>query len=239
MTADTLHEEELLIVEAFGLLWPEREFKYTPQILYSGRFSEYNANIRLHKGIIELRLSHSWKDVSKDIKIGLIQDLLLRILREKADSMYIDLYNNFVKNVHIAIPKNKTHPILEESFNRISDNHFLGLVEMPNLIWGRYSKRKLGSYDFKTDTISISKVFLDIDDPRLLDHVMYHEILHKQVKFEAKGGRAKYHTKKFRELERAIFDHDAMEKRLNAALRRVPRKKIHKKRGILSRLLGQ
>lgn len=235
MTVDKLHEEELLIVEAFGLLWPKREFNYVPKILYSGRFSNYNANIRLHKDIIELRLSHSWKDVSKDIKIGLIQDLLLRILSGKADSLYIDLYNNFVKNVHIAIPKNKTHPILEESFHRISDNHFLGLVEKPNLVWGKYSKRKLGSYDFKTDTISISKVFLDIDDPKILDHVMYHEILHKQVKFEAKGGRTRYHTKKFRELERAIFDHDEMEKKLNAALRRV---RPRKKQGILSRLLG-
>ena len=82
----------------------------------------------------------------------------------------------------------------------------------------------------------MSIVFLDIDDSQMLDHVMYHEILHKQVKFEAKNGRAKYHTKKFRELERAIFDHDEMEKKLNAALRRVPKKDV--KKGFLSRILG-
>jgi len=221
------HKEELLLIEAFGLLWPNKEFRYTPKILYSGRFSTYSANIRTHKGILELRLSPCWKDIHNDIKMGLMQDLLLRLFGGKANSLYVDLYNNFVKNIHITIKKEKTHPILEKSFSTINENHFLGLVEKPNLVWGTYSTRKLGSYDFKTDTISISKVFLDIDDPTLLDHVMYHEILHKQVKFETKKGRARYHTKKFRELEHAMFNHAQLEKKLGLALAHIkaPKKK--------------
>ncbi len=232
MASGTSHDDELVLVEAFGLLWPTREFRYVPRITYSGRFSDYNANIRIRSDVLELRLSHAWKDVSKDIKIGLVQELLLHLLGEKKDSLHIDLYNNFVKSLHHAVPKTKTHPILEESFDRVNEKTFIGLVERPNLVWGTWSKRKLGSYCFKTDTITISKVFVDINDPALLDHVMYHEILHKQVKFDAKGGRARYHTKKFRELEHATFNHEEMERRLLQALRNVRPPRLDQKMGL-------
>jgi len=212
-----------IVEEAFQLLYPEKELDYQVKILYSGRFKDYNANVKMdpYRKILEFRLCRKWREVSKEIQIGLIQELTLKILNKKKESMYIDLYNNFVKNLHLAIPKTRSHPILEDSFNRVNEEYFYHSVEQPNLVWGTHSKTKLGSYDYKTDEISISKVFLDLD-PKLLDYVMYHELLHKKHKYKTKaGGKNRYHHKEFRESEREFEDQEQMEKQLTKELRKV------------------
>ena len=45
-------------------------------------------------------------------------------------------------------------------------------MQTPNLVWGKNSFRKLGSYEYGSDTITISKIFLE-SDKSLLDYVMY------------------------------------------------------------------
>ncbi|MFQ5475378.1 MAG: SprT-like domain-containing protein, partial [Candidatus Nanoarchaeia archaeon] len=164
--------------------------------------------------VLELKLSRRFNGVSKEIQIGCAQELLCKLFKRSKNSMYIDVYNNFVKSLHLAIPKNRTHPVLEDSFNRVNSHYFLGLVERPNLEWGQASKRTLGTYDFKTDTIKVSKIFHN-EDTKYLDFVMFHEMLHKQRKFEVKGNTTRYHDGKFKRAERVFKDHEAMEKELN------------------------
>ena len=64
-----------LIEESFRQLYPEREFGYNTELNYSGKFKAYNANVRLiqHQRLI-FNFSKSWKEVSSEIQIGLIQD---------------------------------------------------------------------------------------------------------------------------------------------------------------------
>ena len=62
--------------------------------------------------------------------------------------MNMELYNLFLKNVHVAIPKTKSDPLLEESFNRANDAYFNGMMDIPNLEWGNDSTSKLGSYHY-------------------------------------------------------------------------------------------
>lgn len=207
-----------LIEKSFRLLYPEKEFNYKAKLKYSGRFSDYNAHIRLQGNVLELGLSKKWRQISEEIRIGLIQELMLKLFKGKKNSMYIDLYNNFIRKLHISIPKTKSHPVLEESFNRINEKYFYGLVETPNLEWGYPSKTKLGSYDFKNDTITISKVFSKLD-PVLLDYIMYHEILHKKYKFKNKNGKNYYHGCEFRRKEKEFEGHREIEKLLNKKLR--------------------
>jgi len=207
-----------LIRKSYELLYPDKEFDLDAILIYSGKFSDYNANARLKGKKLEIKLCRKWENVSEEIKIGLIQELLIRILKTKKTSMYMDIYNHFLKNIHIAIPKTKSHPLLEESFNRINERYFLGLVEQPNLIWGVESKRKLGHYNFKKDEILISKVFLKLD-PKFLDLVMYHEVLHKQRKFESKNGRERYHDRVFKEREKLFENSELLEKELTKKLR--------------------
>ena len=210
-----------LVHEAYQLLYPDKQLPYEPSLRYSGRFKDYNANVRLHRDVLEFRLCRKWTEVSPEIQIGLLQSLLLRLFRDKRKTLYTDLYNNFVKSLHLAIPKTKNDPVLEVVFERVNENYFTGILERPNLEWGSFSKRKLASYNYKTDTISVSTVFQHVQDPALLDYVMYHEMLHKKEKFNCAGSRNHFHTTEFRRKERLFEDWEAVEQRLNRAVSRA------------------
>jgi predicted metal-dependent hydrolase len=127
------------------------------------------------------------------------------------------MYNIFLKKVHISIPKLESDPLLDESFERVNDKYFYGMIEKPNLSWGSLSHTKLGSYDYGTDMIKISQILKE--DDNLLDYVMYHEILHKKLKFNDKNGKSYHHTSEFRRMEKEYEDKDA-EKKLKALLRK-------------------
>ena len=123
-----------------------------------------------------------------------------------------------MKKIHLAAPKTKSHPILEDSFNRVNNNYFYGLIEKPNLIWTN-STYKLGSYEYGSDTIMISKALKNADK-EMLDYIMYHEMLHKKHKFTRKNNRSFHHTSKFKKDEREFENSKLIEKRLKNLLTR-------------------
>ncbi len=206
--------DEELVKNAYSELFENKPFNYRIKVSYNNKFSDYNANIKyshFHK-YLDLRLSKKWIGVSHEIRIGLIQSLMQKIFKTKKDTDNIDLYNKFLKNVHISAPKTKTDTILEESFKRVNEKYFYGLIEQPNLKWSNGS-RVLGKYEYGSDTINISNILEQ--DFELVDYVMYHEILHKKHKFESKHGRTKHHTTQFRQAEKSYPDSEMLEKRLN------------------------
>jgi len=214
-----------LIKKAFEKLYHGKAFNYSVKLKYSARFKPYNANVKYTKNNLEFSLSKQWKHISKDIVIGLIQTLLLKVFNGKKQTINIDLYNSFIRNLHISIPKRKSDPILENSFNRVNKKYFYNLLEIPNLEWGSNSKRKLGSYDYHTDTISISTIFLDAE-PELLDYLMYHEMLHKKLKFNSKNNRSYHHTKKFKAKEKEFEGYNEMEKKIKNLIRKSKHKEF-------------
>ena len=213
-----------LVEQAFNELFPEKDLEnYNLKIKYTDKFKPYNANVRYTKNSLQFNLSKKWRNISKEIQMGLMQGLMLRIFKEKKATTNIDLYNSFMKNLHISIPKINNDPFLGESFNRVNEKYFFGLVERPNLTW-HDSIRRLGSYEYGTDTISMSKVLGA--DTNLLDYVMYHEMLHKKHKFHCKNGRIHHHTKEFREMERKFDNSQEMEERIKGLVRPKARKRF-------------
>ncbi len=210
-----------MLEEAFDGLNTGKPLNYECSIKYSGKFKGYNANVRLSGKKLVFGLSRNWRQVSKDIKMGLIQELFCKIMRIRKSTQNIELYHIFLKKVHIAVPKNRIDPVLEESFERINEKYFSGMIEKPNLVWGQKSFRKFGSYDYGSDTISISRSLEPV--PNLLDYVMYHEILHKKHKFTTSKGRTRHHTSDFRKSERMFEGSEQMEKMLGrlAAKRKI------------------
>ncbi len=208
-----------LITEAFQQLYPEKEIKYSVSLKYSRKFKPYNANVKLYSNKLMFHLSKEWKKISKDIQIGLVQELLTKILKDKKKTMNIELYNLFMKNVHLAIPKTKTDEQLEESFDRINEAYFNGMLDKPNLQWGNSSTSKLGSYEYGSDAITISAIFKN-ENPKLLDYVMYHEMLHKKFKFESKNTRNLHHSPEFRRMERKFENRDLIEREISRLARR-------------------
>ena len=206
-----------MIKEAFGGIFPEKEFSYTAKIKYSGRFKGYNANVQMNRFSKEItfNLSKQWRSVDKNIKMGLIQELMCKMFKKKAKTTNMDLYSIFIKQAHLAVPKTKTHPILEESFNRVNEQFFAGMIDQPNLQISE-GLRTLGHYDYGTDTVSVTKHVLEYQD--CLDYVMYHELLHKKYKFTNKNGRHHHHTSEFRKKEKEFPDADEIEKKLSRIL---------------------
>ena len=203
--------KEDLIKESFVQLYPEKNFNYSPKISYSNKFSKYNASIIRRGYSLEIRASGAWKEISNDIFIGLVQTLLIKLFGQPVSQTYaMDMYSRFIKNIHISIPKIETDKVLEESFNRVNEQFFSNQLETANLKWGEYSKRRLGSYDFQTDTIKISKI-LGGRDNRLLDYVMFHEMLHKKLKFSNKKTKNYFHTSEFRDWEKKFPLHEEIE----------------------------
>ncbi len=206
-----------LIERAFSKLYPDKEFVYNSSIKYSGKFKSYNANVRRIGNNIQFKLSSEWKKVDEEIVIGLIQDLFVRLTKEKRKSSNIDLYHTFIKRLHLAIPKTQSNPILEDSFNRVNNRYFQGLVDKPNLRLGNPTTTKLGSYDFHTDTITVSSVFIDHQD--VIDYIMYHEMLHKKLKFSHKGLKTMHHTKQFKHMEKKFENSKQLEAKITKIIR--------------------
>ncbi len=211
-----------IIQEAFQGIYPEKSLPYEYSLKYSGKFNGYNANIKLFRNRLHLSLSKNWRYISNDIKIGLLQELMLKLFKDKKSTLNTDLYTIFMKKIPGSIPKTKSHPILERSFYRVNQKYFFSFIDKPNLIFGN-SIQKLGSYDFGTDTVMISKVLLD--DVRLMDYVMYHELLHKKHKFHTKNGREHHHTKEFKSKEKEFDNSEELEKSLAKLVRKAKLKR--------------
>ena len=58
---------------AYSLLYDEIGKDYLLKVTYSRRFKPYNANVRKRGREVTFSLSHSWRTVSPEIVIGLIQ----------------------------------------------------------------------------------------------------------------------------------------------------------------------
>ena len=226
-----------LIREAyFRLFEGTTDFPYEEELEYSGKFRGYNANARLSGRRLEFKLSKKWKDVSRDIQVGLVQQLLLKLLRRQGKkvpktTLYIELYHYFLRGVHRTIVKTKSDPILEHQFGFLNEKYFAGTIELPNLKWGQFSTRTLGHYEYGTDTLTISKALHPACDcpEELLQYVIYHEMLHKKHKFKGSHSRTYAHTPAFRADERKFPDAERLEKEMNVFAQRQKRR-----RGLLS-----
>jgi predicted metal-dependent hydrolase len=192
-------------------------FPYTLKRKYSRKFRPYNANIRLRGDEVVVNMSREWKGVSAEIQRGLIQELLLKLLRKRVQAKVtktqsIDLYHIFLKKVHLAAPTFIEDSQLLESFNRVNAAYFDGLMDETSLRWGSAPYRKLGSYEYGADTITISTLLRE--DGELLDYVMYHEMLHKKHKFTRNKTKSYHHTAAFKADERKFRDWEGCERRL-------------------------
>lgn len=207
-----------VIEQAISELYPEKKDFFEGTLKYTGRLRPYGGNILLRGNRIEFKLSKKWRGISKEIQIGLMQELLVRMFKEKRTTMNMKIYNSFVKNLHMAVPKTRIDPLLKESFERVNEKYFMGMLEMPNLVFGDKTLHTLGHYDYKSDIITVSSVFYS--NPELIDFIMYHEMLHKKHKFKSTGLRNMYHSSQFKKDEKMFEDYEDVQKRINSLVRK-------------------
>lgn len=203
-----------LLREAYIRLFPTSLAAYNFSVKYSGRFKTFGANIHMKGTNITANLSRTWDKVDNDIVIGLLQELLIKIFKKnRVVTKEIELYKIFVKHMHIIAVKHTQEPELLESFKRMNSWYLDDLVETPNLIWGKRSYTVMGHYNFHTDTITISGS-LKKAPQHLIDFVMYHEMLHKLLKFDPSKVKPNYHTAEFRQMEKQFDNFQQTEEEL-------------------------
>jgi hypothetical protein len=102
---------------------------------------------------------------------------------------------------------------LDAAFDRVNRTYFGGKATHPNLVWSRQpTDRKMGHYDPVRDTIWVS-VTLDTHDvpTYVIDFVVYHELLHRELGAAVINGRRRAHTPAFRREEHAFKDYDRVQ----------------------------
>lgn len=202
----------------------ENSSPYDFSLKYSGKFRDYNGLVRKMDNQLEFVISKKWKTVDRQIQIGMIQHLLLKILKRKAKTENIDLYNYFIKSLHITKEKTSMDPLLGELCDKVIDRMQLFDVEKPSLEWGSPTFRKLASYNYESDIVTVSSLFQGAPE-ELISYLIYHELLHKKFKFKESGGRTLHHSSEFKRWERMFPDSEELDKQLGQYVR--------KKKGIL------
>lgn len=96
------------------------------------------------------------------------------------------------------------HHDLAAAFERVAGQYFDGALPRPQLVWSRaFTSRLFGYYDRVRDTLMVSRTLDRPDVPGyVIDFVVYHELLHKNLGVECRNGRLASHTPEFREEER-------------------------------------
>ena len=212
-----------IVQVAYALLFGETS-NYVFVLKYSKKFKGYNATAKKVNNKITFNLSYLWRDVDDDIKIGLLQTLILKLedknmsFVNNINSINVDLYNNFIKNLHFTNTVKEFDSKLSVLFDKVNIKYFNGLLEKPSLKWEGNSMRTLATYNYHDDTIRISNVFKSASDDILM-FLIYHESLHKFLKFKVKGKKTLYHTKQFRRLESLFEGFDSIEDKINLFLK--------------------
>ncbi len=206
-----------LVEKAYSDLFEGKKLNRVAKTVYSGKFKSYNANIKYNWRSVIVSMAKEWFQISDEIKIGLIQVLLVKVFKSKRKTTNMDLYSSFIKNLPKFTEPEKINPDLKKSFDRMNKTYFYDFLDVPNLVWGQESFTKLGSYEYLSNTIIISTVLKE--ETELLDFVMYHEMLHKKLSYKVKNNRDMYHTSEFRKREKEFYV-EGIDKRLQAFIRK-------------------
>jgi predicted metal-dependent hydrolase len=109
------------------------------------------------------------------------------------------------------------HFDLEAIFHKVNQAYFNGEMPKPNLVWNKtLTHRKFGHYHSASDTVMLSISLDRASIPAyVLEFVMYHELLHKQIGTKNHKGRQYAHTQAFREAEAKFPRREQAEAALN------------------------
>ncbi len=115
-------------------------------------------------------------------------------------------------------------------FDAVNARYFDGALPRPALTWGRApTVHRFGSYEPVRDRVVISKSLDHPDVPeRVVDYLLYHELLHKHLGTEDRGLRRAVHTPAFRAAEARFEGLAEMERflsELGAKVRRARRRR--------------
>ena len=113
------------------------------------------------------------------------------------------------------------HHDLGQAFIRVNQQYFAGRLQQPRLLWGpKHTQRVAGHWDFTRRLLVLSPT---LDRPnvaqRIVDFVVYHELLHLVMGVSEHNGRRVVHSPAFKEAEQRFEDYEEVERELTRCLR--------------------
>jgi len=185
-------------------------------------------SFRMKQSRLEVRIHRMFRCANDDV-IGALASFISGCRGDETkllDAFIADNKGEIVsgKRTHRSQPVNPEgkHHNLNEILDRVRKTYFEGGCDVV-IGWGRLRKpprrrgrgrggtrsRALATYSFENQTIRVSPVLDRAKVPGyVLDWVVYHELLHHVLPIEEKDGRRRFHTRRFRVLERAFDRYD-------------------------------
>jgi predicted metal-dependent hydrolase len=206
-------------------IFKEVQYTYFPGKLrkISAEFYPYRTarhNIEWNSWTIRIKVSQIFKNAPKHILtiIGVI--LLSRVYRSKVDHKLRNTYNEYTRTLNQKLPPARPdyqpqgdYFDLRTIFDRLNNRHFDGSLIVKNIGWSKQnSYRRLGFYDRKRDLIVISRLFDATVVPlKVIEYLMYHEMLHVRFPEEIKNHRRRIHPPQFRAAEKEFPEYEAIQ----------------------------
>lgn len=179
---------------------------YATSMLYRAKAKGHNLHILIHEGFIGAAPSVLEALMRSALSAGSDADQV------KMKAFTLD--DDFVE-IQMALeaatadlrdqPQGQYHD-LGAAFERVNATYFEGAIARPTLVWNRTpTVRKMGHYDKARDILMVS---ISLDHPKVpdyvIDYIVYHEVLHKQMGVDLVNGRRQAHTPDFRQAEQAF-----------------------------------
>jgi len=203
------------------------------ELIRSKNLTAPKLDIRITHSSHLYRVQQEHRQVSFEINEGFIsaprevREMLVQAALNKKNRQYAKKIRAYTKSpeyvqISNAINSGNTtnhrsfqgkHHNLKILFNELNQEYFAGKLEQPRLMWSaRSSKRRLGTYDPQSNTITINRCFDRADTPTLLvKYILYHEMLHQHLGIKEVNGRRYAHTGAFKKAEKKFKDQKAAE----------------------------
>jgi len=183
------------------------------------KFANANSLIRIHGGVIELKITDLLADAPSPIFEALAYILISKLFRKPIPAIYNDRYRLYLNRIDVREeiteirlargrklidpPAGQVYDLCD-LFDAMNTQFFAGSMACPTLGWSRQASRTiLGHCDSAHNTIVLSKMLDEPNVPRFVaEYVMYHEMLHLVHPVETRGAKRAIHPPVFRAAEK-------------------------------------
>jgi hypothetical protein len=207
------------------------------------RFYPYvgiNHTIRIRQGRAFVRISSICRDMPAEAHRGLAYILVGKLMRRRPPEALRRAYHAYIETPEVrdrATENKRTlgrkmvsgaagrHYDLDLLFDSLNSRYFRSELKKPVLTWSaRKTYRILGHHDSTHDTVVVSRSLDEPAVPRfVVEHVLFHEMLHIAHPTVHHNGRRYNHTPAFRRDERKFEHFHAAEAWIENNVRRMKR----------------
>jgi hypothetical protein len=235
---EPLDEIRKLYEEAFAIYDKTRKVPSIEVIFYP--YVGINHTIRIRNGRVYVRIGEICREMPLAAHRGLAYILVAKLFRRKVPKQANEVYSEFIRQPDICEKASESKRTrgrkvvttskgsvydLDEIFDRINLEYFLGWLQKPTLTWSpRKTYRILGHHDSTHQTISISRSLDDPSVPKyLVDYIVFHEMLHIAHPTKHVNGRRYNHTAAFKADERKFEYYHEAERWIEKNVRKLKR----------------